>query len=187
MPSLSLKIAFPIIIAGVFVIISIIALNYESLNASFYIILSFLTVYLFLFGFATGQNVTMPVRKLLKKADDLSKGDLKSRFYSESKDELGQLANVFNRIADQLQESNEENETTRRTVSVKVQAQTQGLQETINALEQKVKNRTLEVQRMMQDLEKYKEGYRVKEMQLQELKSQITGVKEASKKGKIKK
>ena len=98
MANLSFKIAYPIIIAGFFVMVSFIALNYKNLSASFYVTLSFLAIYLFLFGFATGQNFTRPVRKLLKKADDLSKGDLKSRSYIESNDEIGQLSNVFNKI-----------------------------------------------------------------------------------------
>src|SRR5579863_4233341 len=112
MPSISFKIATPIIVAGLFIIVSFIALNYNNLNWMFYVVFAFLVAYVFLFGFATGQDFTKPIKNLLKKADDLSKGDLKSRFYSESKDELGQLANVFNRIADQLEEGNSENERT---------------------------------------------------------------------------
>ncbi|OGZ73870.1 MAG: hypothetical protein A2908_00785 [Candidatus Staskawiczbacteria bacterium RIFCSPLOWO2_01_FULL_38_12b] len=178
MSTLSFKIAYPIVIAGFFVIVSVIALNYNSLNASFYIILSFLTVYLFLFGFATGQNFAAPVKRLLKKADDLSRGDLKSRFYSESKDEIGQLSSVFNRIADRLEESNTENEKIEKSVGIKVEAETQSLKDIINALEQKVQNRTLEVQKMVRDLEKFKEYSGEKEADSIVLKNQILELKE---------
>ena len=178
MPTLSFRIAFPIIIAGFFVMVTFIALNYETLNSSFYIIFFFLAAYVFLFGFAIGQNFTAPVRKLLQKADDLSKGDLKSRFYSESKDELGQLAGVFNRIADQLQESNDENEKTKKSVGIKVEAETQSLKEVINALEQKVQNRTMEIQKIFGDLEKFKENSKVMEAESVELKSKIAQLKE---------
>ena len=123
--------------------VSFIALNYNNLNTSFYIVFAFLAVYVFLFGFAIGQNFTAPVKKLLKRANDLSDGDLKSRFYSESKDELGQLANTFNRIADQLEESNSENEKTKKSVGIKVEAETQSLREVINALEQKVQKQQM--------------------------------------------
>src|SRR3989344_6533344 len=136
MPKLSLKIAYPIIIAGMFIMVAFIALNYQTLSLNFYVILVFLIIYIFLFGFATGQNFSTPVRKLLESADNLSKGDLKSRFYLESKDELGQLAQTFNRIADNLEESESENKTIERSVDMRVQARTQGLEETINALEQ---------------------------------------------------
>src|SRR3989344_4923550 len=157
MSTLSFKIAYPIVIAGFFVIVSVIALNYNSLNASFYIILSFLTVYLFLFGFATGQNFAAPVKRLLKKADDLSRGDLKSRFYSES---------------------NTENEKIEKSVGIKVEAETQSLNDIINALEQKVQNRTLEVQKMVRDLEKFKEYSGEKEADSIVLKNQILELKE---------
>ncbi|MDO8530366.1 MAG: HAMP domain-containing protein [bacterium] len=156
MSSISLRIAYPIIIAGLFIMVAFIALNYQSLSTSFYIIFSLLIIYIFLFGFATGQNFASPLKKLLRSADNLSKGDLKSRFYSESKDELGELARVFNRIAEDLEESRGQTETMEKSVDIKVQARTRALEETINALEQKIKNRTVELEKMVQEMDKIK-------------------------------
>jgi len=153
--------------------VSFIALDYENLNATFYIVFAFIALYVFLFGFAIGQNFTIPVKKLLKRANDLSQGDLKSRFYSESKDELGQLAGVFNRIADQLEQSNDKNEKTEKSVGIKVEAQTQSLKDVINALEQKVQNRTIELQRIAGDLETFKKNSKSRDSELAELKNQI--------------
>ena len=96
MLKISLKIAYPIILAGVFVIIAFIGFNYENLNINFFVIFLFLIIYIFLFGFATGQNFAVPFKKILQGADDLAKGDLKSRIYIKSNDELGQLAIIFN-------------------------------------------------------------------------------------------
>lgn len=154
MAKILLRIAYPIIVAGLFVMIAFVALNYQSLNWSFYLVLFLLVIYIFLFGFAIGQNFASPVKKLLRSANELSQGDLKSRFYLESKDELGQLAQAFNRIAQNLEESQYENETMGKSVDMKVQARTQELEETISALEQKVKNRTAEMQKLSQDLER---------------------------------
>ncbi len=148
MLKLSFKIAYPIIIAGLFIIVAFIALNYETLNVNFYLTLVLLIVYIFLFGFATGQNFARPVRKLLKRADDLSKGDLKSRFYSESKDEIGELARVFNKIAEEFEETKHQSQTLEKSLDLKVKARTQALEETIHALEQKVKNRTVELEHL---------------------------------------
>ena len=53
---------------------------------------------------------------------------------------------------------------------MKVQARTQTLEETINALEQKVRNRTLELQRIVGDSEKLK-GQEI------QLKAQLTSTK----------
>lgn len=187
MPTLSFKIARPIVIAGLFVIVALIALDYENLSPAFYIIFGFLSLYLFFFGFATGQYFSAPVKRLLKKADELSKGDFKSRFYAESKDEIGQLSGVFNKIADQLQESNSENEKTKKSVGIEVEAKIQPLKETINALEQKVQNRTLEIQKMFSDLEKLREYSKTKEIESLELKSQIEDLKRKLEKRAVRK
>jgi dynactin complex subunit len=42
-----------------------------------------------------------------------------------------------------------------KSVSIKVQAKTKELEETINALEQKVKNRTIEMQRLSEELNRF--------------------------------
>ncbi len=175
MLKISLKIAYPIILAGLFIIVAFVGFNYENLNASFYIIFFLLTVYVFLFGFATGQNFAGPVKELLQKADNLSKGDLKSRFYLENKDELGELAKVFNKIAEEFEESKSQNEETEKSVDIKVKARTQALEETINALEQKVKNRTVELQRIAGELEKLKD--QPKEEEILDLKEKIKDLK----------
>jgi len=176
--SISLKIAYPIIIAGLFIMVAFIALNYESLTLNFYIIFVFLILYIFLFGFATGQNFASPVRKLLQSADNLSRGDLKSRSYLEGKDELGQLAHTFNRIADDLEQSRNQNDNMEKSVDLKVQARTRSLEETINALEQKVKNRTIEIQRTAADLERLRQESQVRAAEAETLKNRLVELQE---------
>ena len=104
MASVSLKVAYPIIITGLFIIVVFIATAYQILDYNFYIVLVPLTVFLFLFGFAIGQKFALPVKELLKDADYLSKGNHKIRFYSENKDEFGQLAKVLNRVAEEFED-----------------------------------------------------------------------------------
>ena len=166
MLKISIKIAYPIILAGVFVIIAFIGFNYENLNINFFVIFLFLIIYIFLFGFATGQNFAVPFKKILQGADDLAKGDLKSRIYIKSNDELGQLAIIFNQIAEDLEQSKSETETTGKSVDIKVKARTQALEEIINALEQKIKNRTLELQRVSDELEKFRRHPKLKESEV---------------------
>ncbi len=182
---ISLKIAYPIILAGVFVIVAFIGFNYENLNVNFYIIFFLLTIYIFLFGFATGQNFAGPFKELLQKANELSKGDLKSRFYLENKDELGELARLFNKIADAFEQSKNENESMGQSVDIKVKARTRALEETINALEQKVKNRTAEIQRIAGELEQLKD--QPKEEEVLELKEKIKDLKKELNGNRVKK
>ena len=178
----SSKIAYPIIIAGVFIIVAIMGFNYENLNINFYIIFSILLVYIFLFGFATGQNFARPVRRMVQKAGDLSKGDLKTRFYAEGKDELGELARILNKIAEDFEESKYKNENIEKSVDIKVKARTQELEEVIRALEQKVKNRTLELQRISTELGKVKNRAGIKTEESPAIKKQDEAEKEPLKK-----
>lgn len=176
--NISLKIAIPIIITGIFIVTVFIALNYERLDLNFYIILSLVIIYIFFFGFATGQRFAVPVKKLLQRATDLSEGNFTTKIYLETKDEFGDLAKVFNKIAEELEESRSQTETTERSVGIRVKAKTQALEETINALEQKVKNRTLELQKVAEASEKIQEKIKNKEMETEQLKKELGRLKE---------
>lgn len=178
MNKLSYRISIPVILAGFFAMVAFIALDYERLDFSFYLLLLFVAVYVFFFGFATGQRFASPIKKLLERAEELKKGNLSSRVYLETKDEIAELAKVFNHLAEELQESHAKEESTERSVDIKVKAKTQGLEETINALEQKVQNRTIELQRLVADLDKIREESKTKEAETIELREEIKKLRE---------
>jgi len=173
----SLKIAFSIIIAGVFIIIAFIGYNYQNLNSSTYVILYLLVIFTFLFGLAAGQNITMPLKRLLESVDSFSKGDLKRRIYLESTDEVGELTKIFNKIAEEFEKKNEENETSKKSVDIKSKTRILILEEVISALDKKIKNRTLEFQKIVEDSEKFKEQLKLKDKEIIGLKSQIKSPK----------
>jgi len=177
MAKLTTKIALPIILAGVFAIAIFIAMGYERLDPGFYIIVSLLAVYVFFFGFATGQNLSSPIRKLLDRATELSKGNLSSRVYLETKDELAELARVFNQIAEELESSHIQEENTEKSVGIKVKARTRELEETINALEQKVKNRTIELDRLVEESNKLQGDIKGKESETSQLRQELDDFK----------
>jgi len=168
MPSVSTKIAYPIILTGLFVIVVFTSVYYEVLGSNFYIILIPLTAFLFLFGFAIGQKLASPVKKLLEGADSLTKGNIGTRFYLKNKDELGQLAKVFNRIAEEFEEHKSKIE----TLDTNVKLRTRALEEIIEVLEKKIKNRTLELQKATEDLERLQEEVKTKDEEILSLKSQ---------------
>lgn len=170
MSKLTSKIAVPIILVGLFAIAVFMAVDYDQLNISFYIVILFFTIYVFFFGLAIGQSLTSPVKKILEKAEELSKGNLSSRVYLETKDELAELARAFNKIAEELQASYAKEEGTEKSVGIKVKARTQELEETINALEQKVKNRTIELERLMTETKN-------KESETSQLKRELNDIK----------
>ncbi len=149
-------------------IVVFISVTYENLNSNFYIIIIPLTAFLFFFGFAIGQQFAIPVKELLKDADYLSKGNLKIRFSIEGQDELGQLAKVFNKVAEEFEQSNSEI----KTLDTKVKLRTQTLEQIINVLEQKIKNRALEFERAVNDLEKIEVQLKLKDTEIADLKNQ---------------
>ncbi len=177
MKSLTLKIALPIILSGIFVVAVFAALDYNKMSFWFYIVILSLSVYIFSFGFATGQNISSPINELLNRATKLSKGDLSSRVYLETKDEFAELAKVFNKIAEELQTTKEQGQNAEKTVGIKVQAQTQDLQEVINSLEQKVRNRTAELERLSKQFEVLNLVIKTKEQEIGQLKQKIGEVK----------
>lgn len=178
MTKLTLKIAIPVILVGIFSISVFIALEYERLGISFYIVIILLTLFMFFFGFATGQNLSSPVKKLLERATELSEGNLSSRVYLETKDEFSELAKAFNKIADNLQQSHQQEATTEQSVDIKVRARTQALEETINALEQKIKNRTVELERLVKESSKLQEESKSKEAEALLLKRELGSFKQ---------
>ena len=186
MEKISWQIAFQVILTGIFTLVVFIAMNPTGLDASFYIIFVLLFIFIFFYGLSVGQKLAMPVKKLLKRAIDLSKGDLKTRFYLETKDEFGELAQIFNKIADELEESRNTTANSEKSIDIKVKAKTQDLQETINALEQKVKNRTIELERLLQESQKLQDSAKSKESETQDLKDEINNIKSKLPKRKIK-
>src|SRR3989344_5707078 len=182
MIGISLRVAYSIIITGLFIMVIFIAANYQFLDNNFYIVLIPLTAFLFLFGFAMGQKFATPVKELLKDADYLSKGNLKVRFYQKDKDELGQLAKVLNKIAEEFEQSKSEI----KTLDDKVKLRTKILEEIIAVLERKIKNRTSEFQKATDDLEKAQTQLRFKNEEITQLKNQITELTSKKKRRMVK-
>ena len=172
MSKLTIKIAIPIILVGIFTVVIFMATGYEQVKPTFFIII------IFFFGLAIGQNFTLPVRKILGKATELSEGNLSSRIYLETKDELSDLAKVFNKIAEELEISHKQEENVEKSVGIKVKARTKELEETINALEQKVKNRTIELERLIEESNKLQEAIKSKGVETSQLRKELNDFKQ---------
>ena len=185
MSKLTTKISLPVILAGIFAMTVFIAFDHENIDLPFYIIIFLLSIFVFFFGFATGQQFSSPIKKLLERATELSEGNLSSRVYLETKDELAELAKVFNKIAENMEFSRIEQENTEKSVGIKVRARTQELEETIEALEQKVKNRTVELERLITEYDRFQQNIKGKEVEIEELKNELENLKQKS--GKISK
>lgn len=178
MAKLTAKIAIPIILVGVFTIVIFIAVSGDQMGPFFYFIVLFLVVYVFFFGLMIGQNLSSPVKKLLNNATELSRGNLSSRIYLESKDEFSELARVFNEIAEELRASREQGANAEKFVGIRVKARTKELEETIDALEQKIKNRTIEIERLIEEANKLQGDVKTKGEETDQLRRELGDFKQ---------
>jgi methyl-accepting chemotaxis protein len=176
------KITVPIILVGLFSIAVFMALNYNQLGFSFYIILLLLAIYIFSFGFAIGQSFSSPIKKILEKARELSGGNLSTRVYLQTKDELSELAELLNQIAEELQESHIDEEMIEKITEMKAKGRTESLNETITALEQKIRNRTVELEKIIRETQNLQKQIKEKEVEIIQLKKEIGGLSPKPKK-----
>jgi len=183
MPKITTKIAAPIFLAGVFIMAVFWAFNigFTELRLDSYILLLFLVAFVFFFGLSIGQNLSSPIKKLLDNATELSRGNLSGRVYLETKDELSELANAFNKIAEELQASHEQGANAEKSIDIKVKAKTQELEETICALDQKIKNRTIELERLMEESKRTQSYAKAKEEEILNLKKELASKQKINK------
>ncbi len=67
-----------------------------------------LTIFPIILSFFLSRFIVKPVQELAKGMEEVSKGNLDHKIEIKSKDEIGELADVFNRMAQDLQKSNKE-------------------------------------------------------------------------------
>jgi len=156
MTKISFRIAYLFIFTGLFVVAAFITLDYQYFNTQAYMVVCLLVIYIFLFGVAAGQSFSRPIKKLVKRTSYLQEGNVKSKLSLKSDDELGELANLLNKISEELEKSKSKSEELEKTIDLRVKAKTVILEQIVKSLEQKVKNRTLEAHRAIQELEQLK-------------------------------
>ncbi len=171
------KIASPIIIVGVFIIAVFYAVNNGNVSVEIYGIFALVVVFVFLFGFAIGQKFTSPLQQLLDRVQRLSQGEFTSRLYLGTKDEFEELAGAFNKIAEDLEKSHAEVREAESMADVKVRAKTRELGEEILNLEEKVKNRADELQRVMDEVTKLQDLAKGREEEITKLRKEIADLR----------
>ena len=100
MAKLTVRIAASIILTGLFCLIALLALSYQwtsnfYLNPGFYVTTLFIILSVFFFGIAVGQNLSSHIKKILDEATKIREGNLSSRVYLETKDELAELESAI--------------------------------------------------------------------------------------------
>ena len=171
----------------------------------------FIVIILTLFSNALiSRGLTRPLKKLVKGTNEVAKGNLDFRIEIESRDELGELSEQFNKMTNQLKETKtaleaaKENlekrvqerteelkkitealEESKAALEIKVKARTQELEQFTKSLEDQIKQRTKELQEKVKELEKFQKFTVGREMKIVELKEEIKRLKKELGKEKI--
>jgi len=117
-------------------------LSYENIKNQTYFIFLLIVVFIVFLSVVLSRKLTYPIKKLIRGTNKLRKGKLSARINIKTKDEFETLANSFNRMAADLQESYSLIEEEKQSLEIKVQARTKELTELAESLEDKVKERT---------------------------------------------
>ncbi|MSU60691.1 MAG: HAMP domain-containing protein [Candidatus Staskawiczbacteria bacterium] len=163
---LSSKIAWSIILPSLFIITTFFALGYKNASGGVYAVIFLLVIFLVLFSFHVGRQLSLSMQDVIKTANDLAGGNLEARAKIHNIREVNHLAQTINSIADQLQTHQQEKERNYYVMAAKVHANVKPLSDAIEVLEEKVKNRTFEMDRAKSNSEKLKAALSAKEAEL---------------------
>lgn len=173
MTKLAIKIALSTVIGGLFIIVSFSALNYQNLDRNYYIVAGLLTIYLCLFGLAIGQNFARPIKTMLDNVSNMKNGNMKGRMDVTTKDEVEEVAKTFNKVTRGFEETKTNLEASRNQAEIKFKTKAILSDQIIDALEEKIKNRSLDLEKAMKELEISKEQLRLKNVEIEGLKKQV--------------
>ncbi len=106
----------------------------------------------FVFSAAITNTITTPITKLKNAIIEIGKGNFDTKIEFESEDEIGQLADCFNKMTEDLKETTTSVAELNKEISMRKNAQ-DSLQKARNDLELRVEQRTAELAKANKELE----------------------------------
>jgi len=97
--------------------------------SAFVLVAGLCVLFLLLVLFVITGRITKPLQKIAAATEEIARGDLSHRVEVESRDEIGRLADSFNRMTDNLKKANESLLEWTRTLENRVEERTRELQE----------------------------------------------------------
>jgi len=167
-------------------VISQTQLSYKNVKIQAVLIFLLVVIFVLFFSIVFSRRFLYPIKKLVEGTAALSKGNLKTRIHLKTNDEFEDLADSFNKMAEDLYKSHSALEEAKTILEIKVKARTRELEELNQALEEKVRQRTKELQKKVSDLEKFNKLTVGRELKMVELKRKVKLLSEELEKLKAK-
>ena len=119
-------------------------------------LISFIMIIIFVTAFSIylTKSITNPIFELRDAAEKIAKGNLNIKIKSKSKDEIGQLAESFNKMVYNVKKSKKELKEYNKQLQKKINEKTKELQNVNVILEKKVRERTKELEKAKKNLNK---------------------------------
>lgn len=142
-------------------------------------IVVFVFIVALIIAFFFADKVVSPVEKIQKALLEIGRGNLAYRVKVETGDEIEELAQGLNQMAERLGRALADLEEAKTTLEIKVQARTKELKELTEQQEEIIRQRTKEIKERMEELERFHKLAVGREMKMIELKEEIKKLKNA--------
>ncbi|MBI4359444.1 MAG: HAMP domain-containing protein [Candidatus Nealsonbacteria bacterium] len=123
------------------------------------------------------RSVVDPIRRMTATCEDVRRGNLDVRTEVGWQMEIGELAETFNKMLEDLRASRQSLEESKEILEIRVSARTKELEDLALGLESQVKERTKDLQEKMGQLEKFNKLAVDRELKMIELKKDIKKLK----------
>jgi len=144
------------------------------LGLSITILLCILGIFI---SFLIANRLVKPIKALEQGTQAFAKGDFGYRIKIKTGDEIEDLADAFNRMAQALGSSRRALEETKEILEIKVGDRTEELQELADKLEDKVERRTGQLSRRVDELERFHRLTVGRELKMIELKKELRSLR----------
>lgn len=143
-----------------------------------------IVIILSFFGVALiARSLVRPIKKLIRGAEHIAKGNFDFQIEISEKDEIGQLTKRFNEMVESLEEKISLEEQ-KDTLEIQVNARTRELKELNEGLEKEVEKRTKELEKKIEEYEKINKLMVGRELKMIELKKELKRKEEKDKENK---
>lgn len=137
------------------------------------------------FGYFISLSISRRLQEIRNAAAEFARGNTDIKIKATSRDEIGELAGDFNRMMEDIKESQEVLKEAKTALEIKVKARTRELEDSAKGLEKRVQERTQKLQEKIEELERFQKLTVAREVKMIELKKEVKKLKKSGKNTKV--